>query len=121
MKTNKQRGMTLIGFLLLLAAVVFAAYIGMKLFPIYYQHYNIVSATKSIAQEPGSARYSEARIRDLLSRRLSVNYVRNFDLSNIQLTRSPTPQIALEYEVRESILGNIDVVVSFNRVDVLSQ
>lgn len=121
MKTKRQQGMTLIGFLLLLTAVIFVAYIGMKMFPIYYQHYNIVSAMKDLAAEPGSAQYNERRIRDLLARKLSVNYVRDFDRSEIQLVRSPSPQLVLEYEVRENILGNVDVVVSFNRVEVLSQ
>lgn len=121
MKTNRQLGMTLIGFLLLLSAVIFVAYIGMKMFPIYYQHYNIISAMKDLAAEPGSAQYNERRIRDLLARKLSVNYVRDFDRSEIQLVRSPQPQLVLDYEVRENILGNVDVVVSFNRVEVLSQ
>lgn len=120
MNKNRQRGMTLIGFLLLLSAVVFVAYIGMKMFPIYYQHYNIVSAMKDLAAESGSARYSEGRLRDLLQRRLSVNYVRNFSADEIQLVKSPQPQLVLDYEVREGLLGNVDVVVSFNRVEVLT-
>ncbi|NKI34404.1 DUF4845 domain-containing protein [Wenzhouxiangella sp. XN79A] len=120
MKTKRQMGMTLIGFLLLLSAVIFVAYIGMKLVPIYMNHYNIVSAMKDLAAEPGSAQYSERRVRDLLSRKLSVNYVRSLRPDQIELIRSPQPSLKLEYEVREDLIGNIDVVVSFNRVEVLN-
>ncbi len=120
MNKNRLKGMTLIGFLLLLSAVVFCAYIGMKLVPIYMNHYNIVNAMKGLAEEPGSAQYSEARVRDLLSRKLSVNYVRSLRADQIRLVKSPQPQLVLEYEVREGLIGNIDVVVSFERVEVLN-
>ena len=46
---SRQHGMTLIGFLFVLAAALFVAYIGMKLVPVYLNHYSVVSAMKSLA------------------------------------------------------------------------
>lgn len=120
MKTNRQLGMTLIGFLFLLSAVIFVAYIGMKLIPIYLNHFNIVSAVKDLAAEPGSSRYTEGRIQDLLARKLSINYVESLRPDQIQLIKSPQPQLVIDYEVREDLIGNIDVVISFHRAELLN-
>lgn len=120
MSIKRQRGMTLIGFLLLLSAVLFVAYIGMKLVPIYINYYSVVTAMQDIAEEPNSANMSESQIRNSLSRRLSVNYVRNIRPENVEIVRSNGVSLVVEYEVREPLIGNVDAVVSFRRVQQLN-
>lgn len=120
MNMRRQLGLSLIGFLLLLAAALFVTYIGMKLVPIYLNYYSVVSAMKGVAQEPGIAEMSPARIRDLLFRRLTVNYVSDVKPEHVQLVRGVSTDLVVEYEVRESMIGNIDVVVKFSRVQPLN-
>lgn len=116
---SKQRGMTLIGFLFVLGAALFVAYIGMKLVPIYLNHYSVVSAMKSLAAEPGAANMSEGRIRDLLSRKFMTSYVKHVTARDIEVVRSTGVQIVAEYEVREDLIGNLDAVITFKRVQPL--
>ena len=52
---RKQSGLSLVGFLVVLAVVGFAAYVGMKLFPMYQEYYSVTSAMKGLANEPGVA------------------------------------------------------------------
>ena len=59
---SRQHGMTLIGFLFVLAAALFVAYIGMKLVPIYLNHYSLVSAMKSLADEPDAPNMTEDNV-----------------------------------------------------------
>ncbi|MCA1779330.1 MAG: DUF4845 domain-containing protein [Xanthomonadaceae bacterium] len=117
--SSNQRGMTLIGFLILLTAAVFVVYIGMKLVPIYLNHYSVISSLKGIADEPDVANMSEARIRDLLSRRFQTNYVTHIRARDIEIVRGRPLQIIAEYEVREGLVANIDAVVSFRRVQAI--
>lgn len=119
MHNKHQRGLSLIGFLLLLAAALFVTYIGMKLVPIYLNYYSVVSAMKGVAEEPGISEMSPARVRDLLFRRLSVNYVSAVKPEHVQIERSASRELVVEYEVREAMIGNIDVVVKFSRVQNL--
>lgn len=119
MNRKHQKGLSLIGFLLLLAAALFVTYIGMKLVPIYLNHYSVVSAMKGVAEEPGIADMSPARVRDLLFRRLTVNYVTAVKPEHVQIIRSTGRDLVVEYEVREPMIGNIDVVVKFSRVQSL--
>ena len=85
---SKQRGMTLIGFLIVLSVALFVAYIAMKLVPIYLNHYSVVSSMKSLAAEPDAANMSEARLRDLLSRKFSTSYVKHVNARDIEISLS---------------------------------
>src|SRR3546814_2789490 len=65
-----QRGMTLLSFIIVLAVVGFAAYIGMKLFSMYSAYYSVRQALKGLQAEPGIATQdprSEAHTSDLPS------------------------------------------------------
>src|SRR6056297_3295719 len=116
----KQRGMTLIGFLIVLSVALFVAYIAMKLVPIYLNHYSVVSSMKSLAAEPDVAEMSEARLRDLLSRKFSTSYVKHVTARDIEVVRSTGLEIVAEYEVREDLIGNLDAVITFKRVQPLN-
>lgn len=116
---SRQRGMTLIGFLFLLAAALFVAYIAMKLVPIYLNHYSVVSSMKSLAEEPDAANMSEGRIRNLLAKRFNMSYVEHIRPRDIKIVRSTGVELVAEYEVRVDLIGNLDAVVTFQRVQRL--
>ena len=59
---RKQSGLSLVGFLVVLAVVGFAAYVGMKLFPMYQEYYSVQSAMKGLANEPGVADMDPAKV-----------------------------------------------------------
>src|SRR3546814_12607335 len=59
-----QRGMTLMSFIIVLAVVGFAAYIGMKLFSMYSEYYSVRQALKGLQAEPGIAKKDPAKIKN---------------------------------------------------------
>src|SRR3546814_3611410 len=69
-----QRGMTLLSFVIVLAVVGFAAYVGMKLFPMYSEYYSVKQALKGLQAEPDIANRDPAKIKDLFFRRLYISY-----------------------------------------------
>ncbi len=85
-----QSGITLIGFLIVLAVVGFFAYIGMKLFPMYQEFYCVKTALKGLANEPGIATQDPAKIQDLFFRRLYINYSDNVKPENVKLSAAST-------------------------------
>ena len=88
--------------------------------PIYLNHYSVVSSMKSLAAEPDAANMSEARLRDLLSRKFSTSYVKHVNARDIEIIRGTGVEIVAEYEVREDLIGNLDAVVTFKRVQPLN-
>lgn len=117
---RSERGMTLIGFLIVLGIAMFAIYIGMKLVPIYLNHYSVVKSMESMAAEPGAPNMSEGRIRDLLSRKFETSYVKHIRPRDIQIVRSNGIDMIAKYEVREDLIGNLDAVVSFEHIQPIN-
>lgn len=118
---SRQGGMTLIGFLFVLAAALFVAYIGMKLVPVYLNHYSVVSVLKTMAEEPGAANMSEGRIRDLLSRKFTTSYVKHIRPQDVEIVRGGGTRIVADYEVRVALVGNLDAVAVFRHEQPLEQ
>lgn len=117
-----QRGITLIGFLVVLAVAGFFAYVGMKLFPMYSEFYSVKSALRGLANEPGIATQDPAKIQDLFFRRLYISYSDNVKPENVKLSRNDRGwKMEVDYEVRKPMLYNIDVVGKFNAVQELTR
>ena len=113
MKRN-QSGLTLIGFVIVLAVVGLFAYVSMKLFPMYSEYYSVKQALKGLAAEPGIATQDPAKVKDLLFRRLYVSYAENVKPHNVKIQRDGQGYvITVQYEVRRELIGNLDVVGKF--------
>jgi hypothetical protein len=112
------RGITLIGFLIVLCVAGFFAYMAMRLIPMYIEYYGVVKAMEMVKSEPGSAQKSVDQIRRDLSFKFDTQYVdsANVPPQAIQLKRqggSATLRIA--YERRVNFLYNIDLVAVFDK------
>ena len=117
-----QRGITLLGFIIVLAVVGFFAYVGMKLFPMYSEYYSVKSALKGLASESGVAASDPARIQDLFFRRLYISYSENVKPKDVKIRRADNGwQIDVQYEVRRPLVGNLDVVGKFHATQTLTR
>ena len=116
MNIRKQKGLTLIGFVIVLSFVLFIAFIGMKIGPIYMEYYSVVSAMNGVASERGSARLSPFDIKVKVLNRLYVSYsAENVKEKHIKITRGNGVNLRIAYEVRKPVIGNLDVVAKFDR------
>lgn len=119
---RKQGGLSLVGFLVVLAVLGFAAYIGMKLFPMYQEYYAVRTALKGLAGEPGVGDMSPARIQDLFFRRLYINYSENVKPQNLKFERADGGWVMhVSYEVRRPLIYNLDVVGNFDTSQTLTR
>jgi len=87
MKIQKQRGMSLIGFVIVLSMVIFVSFLGMKIGPLYMEYYSVVSALNGVASERGSANLSPYDLRVKVLNRLYVSYSANVKEKHIKVTR----------------------------------
>lgn len=116
MKIQKQNGLTLISFIFVLGFVLFVAFLGMKIGPIYMEYYSVVSAMDGVADERGSANLSPYDIKVKVLNRLYVSYsTDNVKEKHIKITRSNGKHLRIAYEVRKPVFGNLDVVAKFDR------
>lgn len=122
MNRKHQSGLTLISFLIVLAVVGFAAFVGMKLFPMYQEYYSVRSSMKGLENEPGVGDMDPSRIQDLFFRRLYINYSENVKPKNVKFERMDGGWLMkVNYEVRRPLVGNLDVVGRFDATQELTR
>ena len=117
MKTCKsQRGMTGIGWLLVIIMIVAAALFLMKIIPIYIEGYNVGSAVSGLENDPELRGAPPAKIVNTLKKRLDINMATSVTREDIYVSRDKDHVLVeVEYEVSESVVGNLDIVVSFHK------
>jgi Tfp pilus assembly major pilin PilA len=121
MNARKQNGLTLIGFVIVLGIVLFFAYAGMRLIPMYLEYHALVNAMDKLANDPMSKSMPAYKIKQSIQMSLWASYAsNNIKNEHIRISKkSDGVNVRVAYEVREEFLGNIDLVGSFDRTVVL--
>ena len=112
---SKQRGITLIGFIIVLVVAGFFAYMGMVLGPAYSEYYSVVKAINTVAADATPNTTDMTQIRRALDRQFNVGYVDSVTGADAKLIRDKTTgnMVSMVYEVRTPFIYNIDFVVKF--------
>jgi hypothetical protein len=111
---GKQKGITMISWMLIIGIAVFFVVLGMKLIPSYIEFYSVKQVLASVKQDRNAAKQSPAQIRSTMLKRLKINGVYDFNPKSIKITKQKDGlQVAVDYEVRKNMAGNLDAVMSF--------
>lgn len=111
-----QKGMSGVGWLLILALIAFFTLLGLKVIPAYMNSMTVGSVLSGMEEEPGLGRKSPAEIMETLNKRLSINMIKDIGRDEIYLESGKDMYyIDIEYEVRRDFIGNIDLVLSFDK------
>ena len=113
---HRQRGMTPIGWVLVFLLIAFFALIALTLVPIYLKSFSVGSVISDLKNEPGISAMTSREITSIVMKRLDVNMVTDVGADDIYVEKvGDTMTISADYEVRKSMLGNVDIVVSFDK------
>lgn len=121
MKIRNDSGLTLIGFLIVLAVVLFFAYAGMRVVPMYLEYHALGNAMDALADDPTASKLPPSKIKDKILRSLWASYAsNNIEAKHMRISKkSDGVNVRVKYEIREPFLGNIDIVGKFDRNVVL--
>ncbi|MGD8926155.1 MAG: DUF4845 domain-containing protein [Thioalkalispiraceae bacterium] len=113
---TKQRGMTAIGWLLVLAIVALFSIVALKLIPMYLDSFKVTSSLESLAGDPKAQGKSGREIRKLLMKRLDINMVSDVSASDISISRSREgTKVEVSYEARRALFGNLHMVLVYDK------
>lgn len=120
---KKQRGMTLISWVIVLAIIAFFATLTMRLVPMYQEYYGVLQIMKSMETELKNNKLSNQQVMLLLNRRFNTGYISSVKKENIELFRGRSnayvTKILIDYEVRKPFFAHIDLVGHFvTEIDV---
>jgi len=125
MKTriHKQRGMTAIGWVIVLLLIAFFTTLVLRIGPVYLENYQVKSILKGFDEVADLSSKSKSQIKVMINNKLninSINTVTAYDkgkgksAGDFTITKQDKKlSIDIKYEVRKKIFYNIDVVISF--------
>ena len=114
---RKAKGITLIGFAILLCVAGFFAYAAMRLIPAYTEYFGVVKAMDQESKEPGVAQKSLDQLRRDLQFKFNTQYVdeQNVPITSITSVRDKGGvMLRVAYERRIPFMYNVDLLVSFD-------
>jgi len=113
---HRQRGIALGGVVFLTALVVFSGLLFVKMSGHYFDQYTLKKMIQGSLEGQSASRFSESEFLARLSKNMQMNGI-NIDLDQdftYDKQQSP-PILVLDYEKREHLFLNIDVVMSFHQ------
>lgn len=114
-RCGRQRGMTVIGMLLVMIVVAFVALIGMKVVPMYVQYYSIKSTIESIRKEPQVAQMTPMDIQNAIQKRFDIGYVDNISARDLKIRNERSGRVLdLIYQDERSLFYGLSVVLKVN-------
>ena len=112
---RKQSGMTMLGFLITLSVIMFFLYVGMKIGPMYIEYYSVKKALASMANDAELGGASKDKVRANFARHMQIDYVSTIKPEMLKIeTTDAGFNLIMEYERREPLMANLDVVGKFH-------
>jgi hypothetical protein len=109
---GRQRGLTIIGFLLVAAVVVIFALVGFRVLPAYIEYYTVQKALEESLADQGNITPQD--IRRSLERRINADYVDSVRASDVTVSKEGNQVVAsLEWQKVLHMVGNASILLEF--------
>ena len=116
---QRQSGITLIGFVIILIVAAFFVYTGMKLVPAYMDYLNVAKALNTVASQSTAGNMSVAEVQRQLQTQQITQYFGDSDIEANNLSVSSSPNggtvLKLAYDKKIPWLYNIDFLIHFEK------
>jgi hypothetical protein len=117
---RRQRGITLIGWVILLIPVAIVGYMAIRLLPIYLNYMRVAHSVDSTASELKSEEagtLTPALIRASLAKHFDIESITFPETKDVTVTRDGTGwTIEAKFEDTAPLFGNIALVIDFDKV-----
>ncbi|NOQ88429.1 MAG: DUF4845 domain-containing protein, partial [Gammaproteobacteria bacterium] len=111
---SKQRGLTMISWMVVLVFFIFIAVMLMNILPVYMTDATVATVMENLPDDDTAKRTSAKNLRSLVHKRLTINSVYSIKPEYIKVKKGRGENIVLiEYEPRGTLVGSLDYIVSF--------
>lgn len=110
-----QRGMTFIGWVVVLALVISYVLIGVKVVPAYIEFFSIKKVLAVMANDPGFPTMTPAEIRNSFERRIAIDYISVVNSKDLDISKVDGENVAsVEYSQKIPLVANISILLDFS-------
>lgn len=114
---RSQKGMSILGWLMVLAFIAFFASAVFKMLPHYLDYMSLEKIITSVETDPSMEVRSISAFYGHVGKGMEVNSIRDLDLREALKIKLENNEFHahLKYEKREPLIQNIDLVVRFDK------
>jgi hypothetical protein len=114
---HSQRGITFIGWLVLLVPVAIVGYAGIRLTPIYLNYMRVAKSLSQVASETkGGDTASVQAMRVSLEKHFDIEGITHPTVQDVDIHRANDHWVAIiDYEDLAPVFGNISLLVQFHK------
>ena len=111
----KQRGLTMISWLVVIVFLLFQAVIAMNVLPVFMTDSTVASVMEKLPNDVTAQRANYKELKGIVAKRLSMNSVYTIKPEHITIKKGRGENIVIiEYEPRGKLIGPLDYIVSFS-------
>ncbi len=111
---NKQKGLTMISWIVVIVFLLFQAVIVMNVIPVYITDSNVKKIMSDLPNDAKARAATSKGLKLLITKRLSMNNVYTIKPEHIKVKKGRDENIVtIEYEPRGKLVGNLEFIVSF--------
>jgi len=119
---HRQKGMSSVGWLLIVGVFGFLVITFFKVFPMYYENFKLNSALENLQKDSAIDPKSKRAIWESLSKRLFIDEVRSVTPEHVTMVRKDgKTTVTVTYETRDSYVGNLYIGASFSNSVVIDR
>ena len=118
MKTiKKQQGVTGVTIALGLVLLAFFVLIAVTIWPVYLENFSVNTHLERLESDSKVKSMTKSEILRTLQKRFGIDDIKSVKREDITITGDPGSgyEIEVDYEVRKEFMGNVDLVIYFNR------
>lgn len=120
---ERQRGVTFIGWCIILAIIGFFVLITLRLFPLYNEKFQVIAAMKSVGSRNDAAEMSTTDVYKAFTRTAQVGGTNRFNSANIKQYASiekpeeagDNRKLRITYEERNIFFDDIYFLITFDK------
>ena len=112
---RKQQGMSFLGLVIILAAVLSVVLAGIKVVPAYIEFMSVKKVMKKIANEPNLGDMSKKEIIEEFDRGANIDYITVVKGKDIEFSADANGKTVatIEYQVVKPLVGNLSALMDF--------
>jgi hypothetical protein len=114
---HSQKGMSVLGWMTMLALVAFLASAVFKMVPHYLDYNALQKAIMSVETDKAAAISSVPEFYSHINKSMTINSIRGLNLEEILTVEIDENEFRahLKYETREALIENLDLVARFDK------
>jgi hypothetical protein len=110
---SKQRGLTMISWMVVIVFFLFQAVIAMNVLPVYFTDSTVATVIEQLPSDADAQRATAKELKKMVMKRLGINSVYSIKPEFVTVKKARDEKVVtIEYEPRGTLIGNLEFIVS---------